>query len=192
MLNQALRRTSGSNVHTIHSMSWLVGPPSLVHLHRPSEPGTSCAREQTGDVAVQRGPALVASQDPDRRAEHPLAVAARLVGGAHVAARVRDGHQDLDRDELGHRPPHLLEHLAELDHLVGGVERCGSRCCRAGGDGSESVGGSSAPLMSIVLMSARESRTCHVRHGRRCAPPAPRESPARRRRRTRSDTCRRS
>ena len=53
MLNQALRRTSGSNVQVIHAMSRAGGPVALVELHRPPDPAVLDAGQDAGDVAVQ-------------------------------------------------------------------------------------------------------------------------------------------
>ena len=37
----------------------------------------------------------------------------------HVAAGVRDRHEHLKADDLGRGAPHLLEDIAQHDHLVG-------------------------------------------------------------------------
>ena len=44
MLNHALRRTSGSNVHVIHADRVLGGPIALVELHRPPDAAVLDAR----------------------------------------------------------------------------------------------------------------------------------------------------
>ena len=105
MLNQALRRTSGSNVQTIVSRPWLGCPLPLVQLHLPAEPGLADAREDPGDVAVQHQLSVVAPEESERAADHP-AVAERP---GDVAAGVPEGAQQLDADERRHRPPHLVE-----------------------------------------------------------------------------------
>ena len=72
MLNQALRRTSGSNVQTIVVEALLGGPLPLVQLHLPAEPGLAHAGQDPGDVAVQHQLAVVASEESERTADHPV------------------------------------------------------------------------------------------------------------------------
>ena len=105
MLNQALRRTSGSNVQMIVVEALLGGPLALVQLHLPAEAGLAHAGQDAGDVAVQHQLAVVASEESERAADH--AVVAERPGD--VAAGVAEGAQQLDADERRHRPPHLVE-----------------------------------------------------------------------------------
>ena len=41
----------------------------------------------------------------------------------HIAAGMRDRHEHLEPDDFGCRTPHLLEYVAENDHLVGDRQR---------------------------------------------------------------------
>ena len=118
MLNQALRRTSGSNVQMIVVEALLGGPVPLVQLHLPAEPGLAHAGQDPGDVAVQHQLAVVAAEEAERAADH--AVVAERPGD--VAAGVAEGAQQLDADERGHRPPHLVEQHDEAAQVGRGLD----------------------------------------------------------------------
>ena len=93
MLNQALRRTSGSNVHVTHASSCSAAHARWCSfIARPSA-GPPHAGEDAGDVAVQRRLVEVAAEEAERAADDLLAD----VGGGDVAAGVLDRPQQLDR-----------------------------------------------------------------------------------------------
>ena len=93
----------------------LGGPLALVQLHLPAESGLAHSGQDSCDVAVQHELAVVASEEAEGTADHP--VVAECPGD--VAAGVPEGAQQLDTDERSHRAPYLVEQHDEAAEVDG-------------------------------------------------------------------------
>ena len=84
-------------------------------LETTTEPGVLPIGNDSGDVRVQAPVAAMSGEDSERRAHHSLSVE----GPRHVAAGVRQSHQEIGSDEpAGRDTPHRIGHGEETVHLV--------------------------------------------------------------------------
>ena len=119
MLNQALRRTSGSNVHVIHASPLAAAQARWCSfIARPSPVRRTPGRTPVTWLCSARR-SEVAAEEAERAADH----GAVDVGRGDVAAGVADGADQLDPDHRRRRPPDLVEEVADAPLLDGVVEQ---------------------------------------------------------------------